>query len=87
MFFKYIFHIVSFQESKYQTSNLWKALTDAEQRKLFLKFYDGAKAGMTLIARFVDKTRNLSISFVALMNLKRKATVKVLDDSNFNSVD
>ena len=42
---------------------------------------------MTLMSRFEDKTRNLSISLVALMNLKRKATVKVLDDSNFNSVD
>ena len=42
---------------------------------------------MTLMARFIEKTRNSSISLVALMNLKREATVKVLDDSNFNSAD
>ena len=39
------------------------------------------------MARFLDKTRNLSISLVALMNLKKEATVKVLDDSYFNSAD
>ena len=55
--------------------------------KFFRNFYDEIKTGMTLMTRFIDKTRNSSISLVALMNLKREATVKVLDDSNFNSAD